>query len=100
MSTNHQAVGRRRGFVSIYLVLTSLLIIPMIGLAIDVAVLYNVKARLQSAVDAAAIGSGATLNRGSAMNTVAIQDVAQRFFNANYPAHYWNSTPVSYSAVP
>ena len=89
MRTKHRAVGGRKGFVSIYVVFSSFLLIPMAGLAIDFSVLYSVKAKLQTAVDAAAIGSGSTLNRGAAMDTVAINDVALRFFNANYPAGYF-----------
>lgn len=102
MRANRQSVRSRKGFVSVYLAFSSLLLIPMAGLAIDFSVLYNVKARLQTAVDAAAIGSGSTLNRGAAMDTVAITDVAQRFFDANYPAGYWGSSavfPVSITPV-
>ena len=100
MRTKHRAVGGRKGFVSIYVVFSSFLLIPMAGLAIDFSVLYGVKAKLQTAVDAAAIGSGSTLNRGAAMDTVAINDVALRFFNANYPAGYFGSTFVSYDSTP
>jgi Flp pilus assembly protein TadG len=100
MRTNHQAVLSRKGFVSVYLAFSSFLLIPMAGLAIDFSVLYSVKARLQTAVDAAAIGSGNTLNRGSVMDTTAVRDVALRFFNANYPAGYFGSSPVTYNATP
>jgi len=100
MRTNRRAVGSRKGFVSVYIAFSSFLLIPMAGLAIDFSVLYSVKARLQTAVDAAAIGSGNTLNRGSVMDTVAINDVALRFFNANYPTKYWGSTQVYYNSTP
>src|ERR1035438_10486373 len=100
MRTNHQAFGNRKGFVSVYLFFSSMLMIPMVGLAIDFSVLYSVKARLQTAVDAAAIGSGNTLNRGATMNTAAVSDVALRFFNANYPAGYFGTTPKYYNATP
>jgi hypothetical protein len=72
----------------------------MAGLAIDFSVLDSVKAKLQTAVDAAAVGSGSTLNRGSVMDTAAVNDVALRFFNANYPTGYFGSTPVSYDSTP
>src|SRR5580693_47442 len=100
MRANRQSVRTRKGFVSVYMAFSSFLLIPMAGLAIDFSVLYSVKARLQTAVDAAAVGSGNTLNRGAVMNTASVQDVALRFFNANYPAAYWGTTPVSYSATP
>ena len=43
----------RRGFTTVYLTLTALVLIPVVGLAVDFSVLHNVKARLQAAVDAA-----------------------------------------------
>ena len=100
MRTNHQAILSRKGFVSVYLAFSSFLLIPMAGLAIDFSVLYSVKARLQTAVDAAAVGSGNTLNRGAVMDTTAVRDVALRFFNANYPTGYFGSTPIYYNATP
>jgi Flp pilus assembly protein TadG len=100
MRTKQKAVRRRKGFVSVYVAFSSFLLIPMAGLAIDFAVLYSVKAKLQTAVDAAAVGSGSTLNRGSVMDTTAVNDVALRFFTANYPAGYFGSTPVTYNSTP
>ena len=100
MRTKQKAVRRRKGFVSVYAAFSSFLLIPMAGLAIDFAVLYSVKAKLQTAVDAAAVGSGSTLNRGSVMDTTAVNDVALRFFTANYPAGYFGSTPLTYNSTP
>ena len=100
MRTKQTAVRRRKGFVSVYVAFSSFLLIPMAGLAIDFAVLYSVKAKLQTAVDAAAVGSGSTLNRGSVMDTAAVNDVALRFFTANYPAGYFGSTAVTYNSTP
>ena len=91
-------IRRQRGFVTVYVLFTSLLLIPVVGLAIDLTVLYNVKARLQTAVDAGTIAAGYTLQRTTNMNNpaqvAAIQNTALTFFNANYPAHYWGSTPL------
>src|SRR5450432_4257093 len=100
MRTNRRPVGSRKGFVSVYIAFSSFLLIPMAGLAIDFSVLYSVKARLQTAVDAAAIGSGTTLNRGAVMDIAAVNDAALRFFNANYPAGYWGTSPISYDSTP
>jgi Flp pilus assembly protein TadG len=94
----------RRGFTTVYVTLTALVLIPVVGLAVDFSVLYNVKARLQAAVDAAAIGSGNTLERSTDMTNptqvASIKDTAQRFFNANYPTKYWGSTQVYYDSTP
>ena len=95
---------RSRGFVTIYVVFTSLVLIPVVGLAIDFSVLYNVKARLQTAVDAGAIAAGYTLQRSTNMSDptqiAAIDSTATSFFNANYPTQYWGSTQASYSVTP
>jgi Flp pilus assembly protein TadG len=100
MRKSHKPVRNRKGFVSIYIVFSAFLLIPMAGLAIDMAVLYGVQARLQTAVDAAALGSGNTLNRNAVMDVNAVKDAAQRFFNANYPAHYWGTAQLNYNADP
>ncbi len=90
--------------MALYTVFTCMLLIPVVGLAIDFSVLYNVKGRLQSAVDAAAIAAGYTMQRSTNLSdptqVAAIQATATRYFNANYPAGYWGSTQVSYSATP
>ncbi|MGO9258082.1 MAG: vWA domain-containing protein [Bryobacteraceae bacterium] len=101
---NRGANKGRKGFAALYTVFTCMLLIPVVGLAVDFSVLYNVKGRLQSAVDAAAIAAGYTMHRStdvtSPANVAAIQATALRYFNANYPAGYWGSTQVSYSATP
>src|SRR5579872_5681014 len=92
---------RKRGFVTIYVVFTSLVLIPVVGLAVDFSVLYNVKARLQTAVDAGCIAAGYTLQRStditSPANIAAIEATAQSFFNANYPTGYFGSSQASYT---
>jgi von Willebrand factor type A domain/Putative Flp pilus-assembly TadE/G-like len=96
---------RQKGFAIIYVSLIgAFVLIPMAGLAIDFGIVYNVKARLQTACDAAAIGAGyllhATTNLSNQTQYDAITTAAQQFFNANYPTGYMASTLQSYSAVP
>jgi Flp pilus assembly protein TadG len=104
MKANRRARRGREGFVALYTVFTCMLLIPVVGLAIDFSVLYNVKGRLQSAVDAAAIAAGYTMQRSTNLNSptqvAAIQATATRYFNANYPTKYWGSTQVKYTATP
>jgi len=94
---------KSKGFVSVYLAFSSFLLIPMAGLAIDFSVLYNVKGRLQSAVDAASIGAGTMLRRATNIadptQAAKIQDAARRYFNSDYPSGYWGSSQVYYSAT-
>jgi len=92
-----------RGFALIYVTfMSAFLLIPMAGLAIDFGMLYNIKARLQTACDAAAIGAGYLLHASTDITDptqlAAITSTAQQYFNANYPTHYFGSTVVNYHA--
>jgi Flp pilus assembly protein TadG len=104
MPRTRRSKQREKGFAFIYVTLVgALLLLPMAGLAVDFGMLYNIKARLQTAVDAAAIGAGymlhATTNIQDPTQLAAVEAAAQAYFNANYPAHYFGSTVVSYSAA-
>ena len=77
-------------------VMSLIFLIPMIGLAVDVGMLYVVKARLQGAVDGASLAAARSLNLGQttgAQATSAKQN-AVNWFYANFPAGNWftNST--------
>src|SRR5450631_2537810 len=77
-------------------VMSLIFLIPKIGLAVDVGMLYVVKARLQGAVDGASLAAARSLNLGqttSAQATSAKQN-AVNWFYANFPAGNWftNST--------
>ncbi len=95
----------QQGFALIYVTLMgSFLLIPMAGLAIDFGMLYNIKARLQTSCDAAAIGAGYMLHNSTDLSNQtqynSIVNAATRYFNANYPSNYFGSTIVSLTAVP
>ena len=64
------------------------IVIPAVGLAIDGAVVYSVRAMLQSATDAAAVSAVQAYSRG--LSPTAQQDsartTAQRYFRANINA--------------
>ncbi len=104
MKLNRRARRSQRGFAALYVVFASMLLIPVVGMAIDFSVLYNVKGRLQAAVDAAAISAGYMLQRSTNLSdssqVASIQSTALRYFNANYPSSYWGSSQLSYSATP
>jgi Flp pilus assembly protein TadG len=104
MPRNRRSNKRQKGFAFIYVTLVgTFLLLPMAGLAVDFGMLYNVKARLQTAVDAAAIGAGYMLHASTDISNptqlAAIEAAAQAYFNANFPAHYFGSTVLSYGAV-
>jgi hypothetical protein len=104
MLRNGRSNERKKGFALIYVTLIgTFVLIPMAGLAIDFGMLYNIKARLQTAVDAAAIGAGymlhASTNLSDPTQLAAITTAAQNYFNANYPTHYFGSTVSTYTAT-
>ena len=100
MRTKQKAVRRRKGFVSVYVAFSSFLLIPMAGLAIDFAFSIASRQSCRRRWMRLLLVPGSTLNRGSVMDTTAVNDVALRFFTANYPAGYFGSTPVTYNSTP
>jgi Flp pilus assembly protein TadG len=86
-----QSQNRRRGQVMIMFTLMLPVLLMMVGLAIDRTMLFIVEAKLDSAVDGAALGAGRLL--GTNANT---PEIAGEFLSANFPASYWGS----YSLTP
>jgi hypothetical protein len=94
---------RQKGFVSVYVFVSSFFVlIPVGGLAVDLGVLYNVQAKLQAAVDAAAIGAGNQLHASTNLSSqgAAISNAAQLFFNANFPTGYFGTGTPGFGAIP
>ncbi|HEV1286374.1 MAG TPA: vWA domain-containing protein [Bryobacteraceae bacterium] len=81
---------KRRGFIILTHALMLFVTIAMIGLAVDAGTMYVIKGRLSSAVDAAALAAGRSVNLGStvAAASVAATTTATQFFNANFPNGY------------
>lgn len=75
----------RKGQVIILVTLAVVLLLLFVGLALDSGIGYVVKAKLNSAVDAAAIAAGRSLSGG---DTAAATAAANKFFSANFPAGY------------
>jgi Flp pilus assembly protein TadG len=85
---------RQQGAVSILVALSLLLLLGVLGLAIDSGLGYMIRARLDAATDGAAIAAGQAVTRGSdqATQSANAQQAANAFFAANYPAGFLNST--------
>src|ERR1700733_4978085 len=66
----------------------------MLGLVVDIGILYSVKARLQAAVDGAALAAARALNLGQTTTeqATAAQQNAVNWFYANFPAGNWSTT--------
>ena len=82
---------RTRGAMMILLTITvPLVLIPVVGLAIDATMIHIVQIKLQAAVDAAALGSGRLL--GTSTNPT---EIAGEFFKANFAVGqngFWGAT--------
>jgi Flp pilus assembly protein TadG len=83
-----------RGVVMIVGVLSLAVVIPMVGLSVDVGYLYASKARLQASVDGASLAAARALNLGS--STAAQADSAKQnavnWFYSNFPPGNWATT--------
>src|SRR5882724_13694642 len=79
---------RQRGSTMLLIAtMLPLVLIPIVGLAIDGTILFIVQAKLSTAADGAALGAGRLL--GTNANT---EEIAGEFLNANFPNRYWGST--------
>jgi Flp pilus assembly protein TadG len=74
-----------RGQVIILVTLAVVFLLLVVGLVLDSGIGYAVKAKLNSAVDAAAVAAG---RAGSGGDTAAAEAAARKFFHANFPAGY------------
>ena len=76
-------------------------IIPLIGLFLDVGIIYAVKSRLQASVDGAALAAARALNLGAttASQTSTAQQNAVNWFYANFPAGNWGTTNTQMSTA-
>lgn len=89
-----QRVSREKGVSLILGTAALVFIIPMLGLSIDVGVLYAAKAKLQAAVDGASLAAARALNLGQ--TTAAQADNAKQnavnWFYANFPTATWGTS--------
>lgn len=87
MGTGCRSRLRQRGSIlMLYTLALGLVIVPMVGLAIDMGVLYIVQARLWAAVDGAALGAGRLIGTPADPETVA-----KKFIKANFRPDTWNT---------
>ena len=91
-----QGHRNRQSGASLFLAIAALVwvVIPMLGLMVDIGILYSAKARLQAAVDGAALAAARALNLGqtTAQQALAAQQNAVNWFYANFPPGNWSTT--------
>src|SRR2546421_12254615 len=83
--------GRRGSTLMLFTVMLPTMLIPLVGLGIDVTMCYIVQAKLGAAVDGAALGAGRLLG------TAAVPaEIGHEFLQANFRANrttpgFWGS---------
>src|SRR5687768_626358 len=86
---------RRRGYILVFGALMMVtILVPMIGLAIDVGMMYQAQTLLSAASDAAVLAGARALSRGvdDAAQNANAEAAAETCFRANFPAGYFGST--------
>jgi len=75
-------------------VMMTTVLLPLVGLAIDGGILFMIKAKLQTAVDAAALAGGRSLSVGLdlASQTASCTAAVNSYFAANFPPGWWGTT--------
>ena len=86
---------RQSGQVLIMVALSAVVLIASAGLAIDSALGYFVKAKLNAAVDSASLAAarGVTTGNSEAEQRASARQSAKEFFDINYPDKFLLSTP-------
>src|ERR1700730_12652386 len=84
---------RQRGMAIMFYATMLIFVIGCVGLAVDVGTIYMIKARITSAVDAAALAGGRSVNFANDVATATsnFTTTANQFFTANFPTGYFNS---------
>lgn len=86
--------SRQRGQITIIAAVLMIGLVGVVGLGIDGGMAYMTKARLNAAVDSAAVAAARAVTNGNtqADQTAAARQAANDFFNANFGAGYLKNT--------
>lgn len=86
---------RQRGAIAIMVALSMLVLLAVVGLSIDAGLAYLVKARLNAAVDSAALAGARAVTTGNneTEQIASAKLAASDFFSANIPNNYLLSAP-------
>lgn len=96
MPCNHiHSRQRQRGAVAIMVAISMVVLLAIVGLVVDAGLAYMVKARLNAAVDSAALAAARAVPVGNNQTEqiANAQAASAQFFAANIPADYLLSKP-------
>ncbi|MES2010863.1 MAG: vWA domain-containing protein [Pseudomonadota bacterium] len=90
-----QHANKQRGQITIIAGLLMIGLLGVVGLAVDAGMAYVTKAKLNAAVDSAAIAAAKAVTNGTTQADQAAnaRQAASNFFYANYPNGYLRGTP-------
>lgn len=94
MRANSPRRERQRGIALILMTLLLMsVLLPMIGLAIDLTMLYTVRSKIQAGVDGAVLAAGRSIDGQTSLDAQRpkLQKIAQQFLEANLPQGYWRA---------
>lgn len=94
-------LSERGGALILFTLMLVIVILPMIGLAIDGGITYLAQSRLYSAVDAASLAGGRSLNVGMDFTSqkANAETTARNYFYANFPTGLLNTTNATVTAT-
>jgi len=84
---------RQKGIATMLTAMILVMLIPVVGLAIDGGMAYIVMTRLSAAADSSALAAARGLNGGATVAAAQAQatTLATNFFNGNFPPGYLNT---------
>jgi Flp pilus assembly protein TadG len=84
---------KQKGIATMLTAFSMLMLVPIVGLAIDGGLAYIVMSRLSAAADSAALAAARGLNGSSTVAAAQAQAtaLATTFFNGNFPVGYLNT---------
>ena len=88
---------RQKGIAVLVTACTAAVVVPMVGLSVDVGIMYVVKTKLSAATDAAALAGARSLSRGIDITaqTASATATASNYFRANFPDGFLMTTASS-----
>ena len=94
--------SERGAALVLFTIMLVLIVLPMVGFAIDGGVAYLAHERLVAATDAAALAGVRALNIGLTVDAQAanVQSIAQQYFYANFPPGLLNSVSATVNVPP
>ncbi len=94
--------SQRGAALVLFTIMLVLIVLPMVGFAIDGGVAYLAHERLVAATDAAALAGARALNIGLTVDSQAanVQSIAQQYFYANFPPGLLNSVSATVNVPP